>query len=61
MGQLDETMNQLLLETAHWPEADRIAYVKAAMAKTYAQIWAEQHAAMVQAHEAKFGRRASRV
>ena len=61
MGQLDQRMADLLLETEHWPEAERIAYVKAVMAKVYLQIQAEQHAEMVRIHEEKYGRHAPRV
>lgn len=54
-------MNELLAETVTWPEADRIPHVKDEMAKVYAAIHSQNHQAMVAAHEAKFGRHASRV
>lgn len=61
MTDLDRRMNELLAETVTWPEADRIPHVKDEMAKVYAAIHSQNHQAMVAAHEAKFGRHASRV
>lgn len=61
MISLDERMSELLEETASWPETDRIAHVKAEMAKMYASIHARDNAAMIAKHNAKFARRPRRV
>lgn len=61
MTSLDARMNELLEQTADWPEAGRIVYIRIEMAKVYTAIHARARIAEVAAWEARWGRGAPRL